>query len=86
MCIRFFSFSSRPTAFCGSNGTGILPGQVGELGVDRAGDHLGIDGMELMHTIAECNDLSGADKCAADRTAISEKNLLCWRRNEVTVM
>lgn len=46
-------------------GTAILPCQVGELGVDGAGDHLCIDGTKLMHTITECNDLSGADKCAA---------------------
>lgn len=52
--------------------TAVLPCQVGKLGVDRAGDHLGIDGMELMHTVAECNDLSGTDKGAAkDRAAYS---------------
>lgn len=45
--------------------TAILPGQVGKLGVNRAGDHLCIDGLKLVHTIAECNDLSGTDKCAA---------------------
>lgn len=42
---------------------------MGELGVDRAGDHLCVDGLKLMHTIAERNDLSGADECAAgDKT------------------
>lgn len=46
-------------------GTAFLPSQVGELGVDRAGDHLCVDGLKLMHTITERNDLSGADKCAA---------------------
>lgn len=48
--------------------TAVLPGQVGELGVHRAGDHLCVDGLKLMHTIAECNDLSGADKRAAKDT------------------
>lgn len=42
-----------------------LPGQMSKLGVDRAGDHLCVDSMEFVHTIAECNDLSGADKRAA---------------------
>lgn len=78
----YYYFSSRPTAFCGGNGTEIIPGQVGELGVDRAGDHLGINGMELMHTIAERNDLGGADKCAADRRAT--RRLLRCRRNAAT--
>lgn len=43
----------------------VLPGQVSKLGVDRAGHHLCVDCMELVHTITESNDLSGADKCAA---------------------
>lgn len=47
-----------------SNGTAALPGQMGKLGVDRAGDHLCVDGMELVHAIAEGNDLSRADKRA----------------------
>lgn len=56
---------------------GILPGQVGKLRVDGAGHHLCIDDMELMHTVAECNDLSGADKCAAkDGTFLSHENTL----------
>lgn len=42
-----------------------LPGQVGELGVHRAGDHLCVDGTKLMHTITERYDLSRADKRAA---------------------
>lgn len=42
-----------------------LPGQVSKLGVDRAGHHLCVDSMELVHAIAECDDLSGADKRAA---------------------
>lgn len=37
---------------------------MGKLGVDRAGDHLCVDVMELVHTIAEGNDLSGADERA----------------------
>lgn len=43
----------------------VLPGQVSKLGVDRAGHHLCVDCVELVHTITESNDLSGADKCAA---------------------
>lgn len=42
-----------------------LPGQVSKLGVDRAGHHLRVDCMELVHTIAESNDLGGADERAA---------------------
>ena len=52
----------------GVMGTAVLPGQMGELGVHRAGNHLCVDGLKLMHTIAECNDLSGADKRAANDT------------------
>lgn len=43
----------------------VLPGQVSKLGIDRAGHHLCVDCMELVHTITESNDLSGADKRAA---------------------
>lgn len=43
----------------------VLPGQVSKLGVDRAGHHLCVDCMKLVHTITESNDLSGADKRAA---------------------
>lgn len=47
---------------------GILPGQVCKLRVHRTGDHLRIDGTELMHTIAERNDLSGADERTVNDT------------------
>lgn len=51
----------------------VLPGQMSKLGVDRAGHHLGVDSMELVHTITESNDLSGADKRAAkDQIAHSQ--------------
>lgn len=43
----------------------VLPGQMSKLGVDRAGHHLCVDSMELVHTITESNYLSGADKRAA---------------------
>lgn len=39
---------------------------MGELGVDGAGDHLGVDGLELVHAVAESDDLSGADERAAE--------------------
>lgn len=42
-----------------------LPGQVGKLGVDRTGDDLCVDGVELVYAITESDDLSGANKCAA---------------------
>lgn len=38
---------------------------MSKLGVHGAGHHLCVDGMELVHAVAECNDLSGADKRAA---------------------
>lgn len=46
--------------------TVTLPGQMGELGVHRAGDHFCVDGTKLMHTIAESYDLSRADKGAEE--------------------
>lgn len=62
----------------GVMGTAILPGQVGKLGIDRTSDQFCIDGLKLMHTIAECNDLSGADKCAAkEKTHLHKKRLCC---------
>ncbi len=59
-------------------GTEISPGQMGKLGVDRAGDHLCIDGLKLVHTIAECNDLSWADKCAAKDTQKKHINKITY--------
>lgn len=53
----------------------MLPGQVGELGVHWAGDHLGVDGSKLVHTVAERNDLSWTDKRAARDTQI---NIYRW--------
>lgn len=43
----------------------VVPGQVSELGVYRTGDHFCVDGLKLVDTIAERDDLSGADKRAA---------------------
>lgn len=62
---------------CEHKDVGILPCQVSKLRVDGAGHHLCIDGMELMHTVAESNYLSGTDKCAEkDRTFLSHENML----------
>lgn len=74
ICILYTLKHEKSTHSLGVMGTPSLPGQVGELGVDRAGDYLCIDGKKLMHPIAECDDLSRADKRAAkDRT-----NKLTW--------
>lgn len=51
--------------FIWSSAMSELPGQVSKLGVDGAGDHFCVDSMELVHAIAECDDLSGADERAA---------------------
>ena len=48
----------------------VLPGQVRELRVNRAGDHLRVDGMKLVDAITERNDLSGADKRAGEEDSI----------------
>lgn len=50
------------------DGAAVLPGQVGKLRVHRTGNNFSVDCMELVHTVAECNDLCGADKCAAKYT------------------
>lgn len=42
----------------------VSPGQVGKLGIHRAGNHLSVNGLELMEAVAEGNDLSGTHKCA----------------------
>lgn len=47
---------------------------MGELWVDRAGNNLSIDGMELVHTITECNNLSRADKRAAGTQCDGHQN------------
>lgn len=61
----------------------VLPGQVSKLGVDGAGHHLRVDSVELVHTIAESNDLSGADKRAAkDPKAHSQPKNACDIRYE----
>lgn len=45
---------------------------MSKLGVHRAGDHLRVDRVELVHAVAEGNDLGGADERAAkDPTADS---------------
>lgn len=41
---------------------GAGKGQVGELGVDGHADHLGVDGLELVHAVAEGHDLCGCGK------------------------
>ncbi len=43
------------------------PGQVSKLRVHRAGDHLCVDGLKLMHTITEGDDLSRTHKRAVDQ-------------------
>lgn len=40
---------------------GLRPGEVGELGVGREGNDLGVDGLELLEGVVEREDLSGAD-------------------------
>lgn len=42
----------------------VSPGQVGKLGIHRAGNHLSVNGLELMEAVAEGNDLSGTHKRA----------------------
>lgn len=59
--------------------TAISPGQVCELGIYRASDHLRVDGLKLVQTITECNDLSRTDKCAAEKT----KQMLLLENNAV---
>ena len=42
---------------------GLLgPGQVGELGVHRGRNHLGVQGLELGNAVTEGNDFRWADK------------------------
>lgn len=48
----------------------FVAGQVCEMGVCRAGDHLGPDGTELFHTLTECFHLSGTDKRTAGHTLL----------------
>lgn len=38
---------------------------MSELRIHGAGNHLSVDGLKLVHPIAESNDLSRADECAA---------------------
>lgn len=52
--------------------TSLLPGQVGELRIHWARNHLCVDGPKLVHAIAERNDLSGADERAAKDRAETE--------------
>lgn len=40
---------------------GLRPGEVGELGVGREGNDLGVDGLELLEGVVEGEDLRGAD-------------------------
>lgn len=40
----------------------VGPGQVGELGVDADADNLSIDGLKLIVSLRESDELSGADK------------------------
>lgn len=52
---------------------------MSELGVHRAGDHLRVDRMELVHAVAEGDDLGGADERAAkDPTADSRPQEHIW--------
>lgn len=63
----------------------VVPGQVSELGVYRTGDHFCVDGLKLVDTIAERDDLSGADKRAAteeqhepvSQINLKKKNIRC---------
>lgn len=50
---------------------GLRPGEVGELGVGRERDDLGVDGLELLDGVVEREDLSGADdwRSALDKIA-----------------
>lgn len=70
------------TALCWNDGAAVLPGQVGELRVHRTGNNLSVDCVELVHTIAECNDLCGADECAAEHTSACIKNMYILRHND----
>lgn len=50
-----------------SNPGVVSPGQVGKLGIHRAGDHLSVNGLELMQAVAEGDDLSGTHKRAVEQ-------------------
>lgn len=67
---------------CKNDGAAVLPGQVGELRVHRTGNNLSVDCVELVHTIAECNDLCGADECAAQHTRVYVKNVYTLQHND----
>lgn len=43
---------------------GVNPSKMTEVWVRRHSHHLGTEGLELVHTVTEGNDLSGTDKCA----------------------
>ena len=43
----------------------VDPGKVSVFGVNRAGNHLGVDGLELCYPVVEGDDLSGTHKRAA---------------------
>lgn len=45
----------------------LRPGEVGELGVSREGNDLGVDGLELVKSVVEREDLGGADDCRVSR-------------------
>lgn len=53
------------------------PGQVGEFRVGRDADDLGVDGLELLDSLVECEDLGGADDC---RVSLSRR--LCQSAGE----
>ena len=49
---------------------GLGPGKVGELGVGRDTDDLGVDSGELVERGVEREDLGGTDDCEADQHCI----------------
>lgn len=61
---------------------GLRPGKVGELGVGRESDDLGVDGLELLEGVVEGEDLSGADDLTlADRCHTTKlKDMFVWSR------